>query len=87
MKALFFSASLLTLAATAAVAQQLPQPSAPTPAIAAAQDIPYPGTLKLSVDATDLDRKIFQIRQTVPVAKAGKFTLLYPQWVPGGHSP
>ncbi len=87
VRTLFFSVSLLALTATAAVAQTLPQPSAPTPAIAAAQDIPYPGTLKLSVDATDLARKIFDIRQTIPVAKAGKFTILYPQWVPGGHSP
>jgi len=77
----------MALAATTVVAQTLPQPSAPTPAIAAAQDIPYPGTLKLSVDATDLQRKIFDIRQTIPVAKAGKFTIFYPQWVPGGHSP
>ncbi len=89
MKALFFSVSVLTLASTAALAQAqtLPQPSAPTPLIAAAQDIPYPGVLKLSVDATDLERKIFDIRETIPVAKAGPFTLYYPQWVPGGHSP
>ncbi|ALL12539.1 peptidase M61 [Caulobacter henricii] len=87
MRALFFSVSLMALAATTVVAQTLPQPSAPTPAIAAAQDIPYPGTLKLSVDATDLARKIFDIRQTIPVAKPGKFTIFYPQWVPGGHSP
>jgi len=87
VRTLFFSVSLLALTATAAVAQTLPQPSAPTPAIAAAQDIPYPGTLKLSVDATDLARKIFDIRETIPVAKAGRFTILYPQWVPGGHSP
>lgn len=87
MRTLFFSVSVLSLAATAALAQQLPQPSAPTPAIVAAQDIPYPGTLKLSVDATDLERKIFEIRHTIPVAKPGKFTILYPQWVPGGHSP
>ncbi|MFC4443177.1 M61 family metallopeptidase [Caulobacter henricii] len=87
VRALFFSVSLMALAATTVVAQTLPQPSAPTPAIAAAQDIPYPGTLKLSVDATDLARKIFDIRQTIPVAKPGKFTIFYPQWVPGGHSP
>lgn len=87
MKALFFSVSVLTLACTAAVAQQLPQPAAPTPPIAAARDIPYPGTLKLSVDATDLQRKIFEIRETIPVAASGPFTIYYPQWVPGGHSP
>jgi predicted metalloprotease with PDZ domain len=87
VKALFFSVSLLSLAATASLAQQLPQPSAPTPAIAEPRDVAYPGTLKLSVDATDLDRKIFEVRETIPVAQAGKFTIYYPQWVPGGHSP
>lgn len=87
MKTLFFSASVLTLACTAAFAETLPQPSTPAPAIAAAQDIPYPGALALSVDATDLTRKIFDIRETIPVAKPGPFTLYYPQWVPGGHSP
>lgn len=87
VKALFFSVSVLTLASTAAFSQQLPQPAAPTPAIAEPRDVAYPGTLKLSVDATDLDRKIFEIRETIPVAQAGKFTIYYPQWVPGGHSP
>ena len=87
MKALFFSVSVLTLAATASVAQVLPQPSAPTPAIAEPRDVAYPGVLKLSVDATDLERKIFDIRETIPVAQAGRFTIYYPQWVPGGHSP
>jgi hypothetical protein len=77
VKALFFSVSVLTLASTAALAQQLPQPAPPTPAIAAAQDIPYPGTMKLSIDATDLDRKhLFDHPQTVPVVKPGPMTLL-----------
>jgi len=52
-----------------------------------ARDIPYPGVLKLSVDATDLDRRIFSVRQTIPVAGPGPMTLLYPQWVPGAHAP
>jgi len=88
VRSLLFSVSVLTLAATAALAEQpLPQPAPPSPAIPAARDVPYPGTLKLSVDATDLARRIFDIRQTIPVAKPGKFTFYYPQWVPGGHSP
>jgi len=49
-------------------------------------DVAYPGTLQLRVDATDLDHRIFRVRQSVPV-QAGPLTLLYPQWVPGGHSP
>ncbi|HEY8574493.1 PDZ domain-containing protein [Phenylobacterium sp.] len=63
--------------------QALPLP----PAIPAPQDAPYPGVLKLEVDATDIDRRIFRVRQTIPVVRRGPMTLLYPQWVPGGHSP
>lgn len=90
MKTLFFTASALALSLSfsGAIAQErLPVQAPPTPPIAAAQDIAYPGVLKLSVDATDLDRKIFQVRETIPVAQAGPMTILYPQWVPGGHSP
>ncbi|MBO9707886.1 MAG: M61 family metallopeptidase [Caulobacter sp.] len=90
MKTLFFSASaaVLLLTGGAALAQErVPVQAPPTPPIVAAQDVAYPGVLKLSVDATDLDRRIFQVRETIPVAKAGPMTILYPQWVPGGHSP
>src|SRR5687768_10411957 len=58
----------------------------PTP-IATPRDVAYPGTLKVEVDATDIERRIFRIRQTIPLAGPGPVTLLYPQWVPGGHSP
>lgn len=50
------------------------------------RDVAYPGTIKLEVDATNLAQRIFRIKQTIPV-QAGPFTLLYPMWVPGGHSP
>lgn len=49
-------------------------------------DVPYPGTIELFVDATDLDHRIFRVREEIPV-RPGPMTLLYPQWVPGGHSP
>jgi hypothetical protein len=89
LKTLFFTASALALSLSfgSAFAQRVPVQAPPTPPIVAAQDIAYPGVLKLSVDATDLDRRIFQVRETMPVAKAGPMTILYPQWVPGGHSP
>jgi predicted metalloprotease with PDZ domain len=82
-------ASLLLAAAAPALAQPSPGPQplplpTPTPA---PRDVAYPGTLKLDVDATDLDRRIFRVRETIPLAEAGPVTLLYPQWVPGGHSP
>jgi len=95
VKALFFSVSVLSLVATAALAQvpspaasqPWPESAAPTAPIEAPRDVPYAGTLKLAVDATDLDRKIWNVTTTMPVSKAGDFVFLYPQWVPGGHSP
>ncbi len=58
-----------------------PQTQVPPP-----QDVPYPGTLTLHVDANDTGQGIFRVRETIPV-KAGALTLLYPQWIPGDHSP
>jgi predicted metalloprotease with PDZ domain len=49
------------------------------------QNIPFPGTLTVDVDLTDLDRKVMPVRQTLPV-QPGPLTLLYPQWIPGTHS-
>lgn len=49
-------------------------------------DKPYPGTLTLQVDATDLDRRIFRVRETVPV-KSGPLALSLPRWLPGNHGP
>ena len=60
-------------------AQQAPRSApvavAPQPALPAPKDVAYPGTLTLQVDATDLDRRIFNIKQKIPVAKAGPLTL------------
>ncbi|MGB8636333.1 MAG: M61 family peptidase [Rhodanobacteraceae bacterium] len=50
------------------------------------RDTPYPGTIQLNVDASNIGQRIFQVHETVP-AKAGPLTLLYPQWIPGHHSP
>ncbi|MBO9543701.1 peptidase M61 [Caulobacter sp.] len=95
VKALFFSVSVLSLVATAAMAQvptpaanqPMPEAASTTPPIEAPRDVPYAGTVKVAVDATDLDRKIWNVTTTMPVSKAGDFVFLYPQWVPGGHSP
>lgn len=51
-----------------------------TPAAAA------PGEITLHVDATDVARGIFRVRETIPVTP-GRVTLLYPQWLPGNHAP
>ena len=64
-----------------------PQPVVQPLTIPLPADKPYPGVMQLKVDATDVARGIFHVRQTIPVAKDGKLTLLYPQWLPGKHAP
>jgi predicted metalloprotease with PDZ domain len=63
-----------------------PQPYPMPPKTEAPQDTAYPGLLKVQVDATDLDRHIFSVHETIPVSKAGPMTILYPQWLPGNHA-
>lgn len=69
-------AALAGVGATAVRADDVPAP----------QDIAYNGTLKLAVDATDLDHRIFRVRENIP-AQPGPLTLLFPQWIQGHHSP
>ena len=85
-------AVLLATAAAPALAQVPPGNTAPQPVpfvdtIPAAQDIAYPGVIALDIDATDTERGIFRVKETIPVAKSGAMTLLYPKWLPGNHSP
>jgi predicted metalloprotease with PDZ domain len=55
--------------------------------VPAPQNTPYaPGTLQIHVDATDLAHRVFRVHEVVP-AVPGPLTLLYPQWIPGNHSP
>lgn len=78
------------LISTAAPSQTLQTPptlqTLQTAPAKAPSDAPYPGTLTLQVDATDLDRRIFRVRETVPVTP-GPLRLHYPQWMPGTHGP
>ena len=62
------------LAGATALAQTSPGPAA------------YPGMLQVEVDATDLDHRIFQVRQRLPVLP-GPLTLYFPRWLPGQHAP
>jgi predicted metalloprotease with PDZ domain len=84
-----FAALLLASTATAQFpsGNTAPQPVPFVDTIPAAADTPYPGTITLDVDATDNARGIFRVKETIPVAKAGRMTLLYPKWLPGAHSP
>ncbi len=50
------------------------------------QDQPYPGTIKMKIDASDTAHSIFRIHLSIPV-KPGRMTLLFPQWVTAQHGP
>jgi len=78
---------LLLAAAPAFADPAPPQPAPLPPPITAPQDRAFPGTIDLTVDATDLDRHIFQITETIPVPPGQKLTLLFPKWYPGNHGP
>lgn len=83
---------LVTAAASPAYSQIVPpqnskpQPTSKVDHIAPARDIAYPGTIQLTVDASDVQRGIFNIHEHVPVPGPGDFVLLYPEWLPGTHS-
>jgi predicted metalloprotease with PDZ domain len=83
--------ALILSSSTAALAQVPPQNSRPaaTPkidTIPAPRDVAYPGTIQLTVDASDVTRAIFRVHEHIPVAAPGDFVLLYPKWLPGTHS-
>ncbi|QYC12105.1 peptidase M61 [Brevundimonas nasdae] len=95
MRAAGFALLLATTApaafASAAMAQDAstypPALPAPQPAIPAVRDVAYPGVIKLDVDATNLNQRIFSVTETIPVANAGPLTLFFPEWLPGNHGP
>lgn len=81
------AALCLAFAAAPALADQpRPQAAPLPPPIPAPRDAPYPGTLTLKVDATDLAHRIMAVHETVPVAPGTTdLVLLYPKWIPGNH--
>ena len=80
--------TVLAAAPSLSVAQlNLPPRPSPIPNdIPVARDVPYAGTIRLSVDATDIRRGIFTVKEVIPV-KPGHLVLLYPEWEPGAHAP
>ena len=57
------------------------------PPIVAPKDVRYPGTIRLNVDASDIERRILSVRETMPVRPGEPIVLFFPQWLPGNHSP
>lgn len=81
--------ALLALALTLAAAAQTyrgPQPVPYGPPVPPPVDIAYPGIIRLHVDLTGVTHRVFKIREEIPV-DGKKLALLYPQWIPGNHSP
>lgn len=85
--------SLPTVPALAEIAMpsSLSQPAEGLPV---SRNVPDPvdtpwtgGTIRIDVDATDLERGVFRTVETIPVPPGSrKLTLLYPQWLPGKHA-
>jgi predicted metalloprotease with PDZ domain len=51
-------------------------------------DKPYVGPVQLAVDLTNITDKVVHVREHIPVERGAKeLVLLYPQWIPGHHSP
>jgi predicted metalloprotease with PDZ domain len=78
---LVLTAAMLAASAGAAFANPECKPIAPP------KDVAYPGAIKLQVDATDIGRRIYHVRETVPTAAGQELVLLYPEWLPGTHAP
>ena len=76
-----FPAGLATVVALCASSVTAAAAGVPPP-----RDIRYPGTIRIAVDATDTAQGIFRVHEVIPV-RSGELTLLYPQWIPGNHSP
>src|SRR5512146_2989121 len=87
------SLGLSLIASTAGLGQgrrnpPLPQP-VPLPAeIVAPVDKPYVGPVQVEVDTTNVTDRVSHVREQIPVPNGAKeLVLLYPQWIPGNHSP
>lgn len=76
---------MLPLCAVAQNSEPSAQPILGT--IPPVRDVPRPGVIQLSVDASDNGRGIIRVRETIPVNTPGPLVLLYPKWLPGVHGP
>jgi predicted metalloprotease with PDZ domain len=83
LSALLLSTSVLAQDATRSTPMAQPLP----PPMPAARDVPYAGTIGLKIDASDTDRGVYRVTQTIPVAAGTRdLILLQAGWLPGNHS-
>lgn len=88
MKAFGMALAICGATVSLAAANESPGPSTiwPSTPIAAPQDRAYPGEIHLTVDASDIGRRIIRVHETVSGMDADT-VLLYPKWLPGSHAP
>ena len=85
-------AAVLCLFTTSALLQAQkdppqPQPTPLPPPIVAPLDKPYVGTIQLEVEI-NVPERVEHARERIPVQAGSKeLVLLYPEWIPGHHSP
>jgi predicted metalloprotease with PDZ domain len=78
----------VTLSAQTAKNPPQPQPVPMPPSIVAPVDKPYVGPVQVEVDITDVTGRVAHVREQIPVEpNAKELVLLYPEWIPGNHSP
>lgn len=88
MSRLLAALALSSTLTTATLAQNsAPQPVPIVSTIPEPQDRPLTVPMVLEVDATDITRAIFNVKQRIPVEAGKPLILLYPQWLPGKHGP
>jgi predicted metalloprotease with PDZ domain len=83
------AALFLTTSATALAqpGNSAPQAVQIVQSVPDARDVPFPGTIDLKIDATDVKRGVFRVEQTVPVPTGQQELILQlPEWHPGKHS-
>jgi predicted metalloprotease with PDZ domain len=55
-------------------------------ALATVPSFGFAESIQLSVDASEVSRKVIHVREVIPAAP-GALTLHYPKWIPGRHRP
>jgi predicted metalloprotease with PDZ domain len=88
MKAAVIGIPVCIALAGLALAQNSPGPSviAPITPIKPPVDRAYPGEIHLSVDASDVSRRLVHVRESLSGAVPNT-VLFYPKWLPGTHAP
>ncbi len=79
---------LVTLASAQDERPPQPQPTVYSSAVPNPTDSPYPGSIQLSLDITNLLDHVQHVTERIPLSGKGQeLVLLYPQWIPGSHAP